>query len=127
MAGMYAVYHGADGVKRIATRIHALATAFADAVKNAGLTVVHEQFFDTVLVKTDKANTIYQSALDKGFNLRKVDENHLAVAFSEVSDEKDFAILTEIFTGSSVQLGELKISLNDNLLRNDAILSHPVF
>ena len=79
------------------------------------------------MVKTDKANTIYQSALDKGFNLRKVDENHLAVAFSEVSDEKDFAILTEIFTGSSVQLGELKISLNDNLLRNDAILSHPVF
>ncbi|ELA08147.1 glycine dehydrogenase [Moraxella macacae 0408225] len=127
MAGMYAVYHGAKGVARIATRIHALATAFAQAVKTAGLTVVYDQFFDTVLVKTDNAGFIYQSALDKGINLRQVDGEHLAVAFSEVSDEQDFADLTEIFTGKPVKLGELTISLKANLLRKDKILTHPVF
>lgn len=128
LAGMYAVYHGAEGVKRIATRIHALATAFAQAIKNANMNVVHEQFFDTVLVNTDgQTEQIYQNALNVGYNLRKVDENHIAVAFSEVSDEQDFAVLTQLFTGSSVELGELTLSLDKNLLRNDAILSHPVF
>ncbi|EFA2852463.1 glycine dehydrogenase (aminomethyl-transferring), partial [Escherichia coli] len=52
LAGMYAVYHGPEGVKRIATRIHALASAFAQAIKQAGMSIVHEQFFDTVLVNT---------------------------------------------------------------------------
>lgn len=128
LAGMYAVYHGAKGVKRIATRIHTLATAFADVVKKAGLSVVYEQFFDTVLVKTDKAEQIYQNALNAGYNLRKVDDNHLAVAFSEVSDEQDFAVLTEVFTGTAQKLPEnAQISLADSVLRQDEIFTHPVF
>lgn len=128
LAGMYAVYHGAEGVKRIATRIHGLATAFAKAVKTAGLSVVHEQFFDTVLVKTDgQTEQIYQNALNVGFNLRKVDANHIAVAFSEVSDANDFAILTQLFGANSELPTELTMALDNSLLRQDAILKHPVF
>lgn len=128
LAGMYAVYHGAKGVKRIATRIHTLATAFSDVVKKSGLSVVYEQFFDTVLVKTDKAEQVYQKALNAGYNLRKVDDNHLAVAFSEVSDEQDFAVLTEIFTGTAHNLPEnAQISLANSVLRKDEIFTHPVF
>ncbi len=129
LAGMYAVYHGSAGVKRIATRIHALATAFANAIKAAGLTVVHPQFFDTVMVKTDgHTEQIYQNALNVGFNLRKVDEQHLAVAFHEVSDSQDFEILTQLFTGKAVELPhELVISLDKAVLRTDAILTHAVF
>lgn len=129
MAGMYAVYHGSEGVKRIATRIHALATAFAEAVKKAGMSVVHNQFFDTVLVQTDgQTEQIYQNALNVGFNLRKVDGKGIAVAFSEVSDAQDFAILTQLFTGESATLpAQLTVSLNDNLLRKDKVLNHPVF
>lgn len=128
LAGMYAVYHGAKGVKRIATRIHTLATAFSDVVKKSGLSVVYEQFFDTVLVKTDKAEQVYQKALNAGYNLRKVDDNHLAVAFSEVSDEQDFAVLTEVFTGTSHNLPEnAQISLANSVLRKDEIFTHPVF
>lgn len=128
LAGMYAVYHGAKGVKRIATRIHTLATAFSDVVKKSGLSVVYEQFFDTVLVKTDKAEQVYQKALNAGYNLRKVDDNHLAVAFSEVSDEQDFAVLTEVFTGTAHNLPEnAQISLANSVLRKDEIFTHPVF
>lgn len=128
LAGMYAVYHGAKGVKRIATRIHTLATAFSDVVKKSGLSVVYEQFFDTVLVKTEKAEQVYQNALNAGYNLRKVDDNHLAVAFSEVSDEQDFAVLTEVFTGTAQKLPEnAQISLADSVLRQDEIFTHPVF
>ncbi|MGD3758400.1 glycine dehydrogenase (aminomethyl-transferring), partial [Xanthomonas citri pv. citri] len=91
LAGMYAVYHGPEGVKRIATRIHALASAFAQAIKQAGMSIVHEQFFDTVLVNTQgQTEQIYQNALNIGYNLRKVDDNHIAIAFNETSDAADF-------------------------------------
>jgi glycine dehydrogenase len=77
-------------VKRIATRIHALASAFAAAVSvSDGLEVVHPAFFDTVLVEcgNGKAGDIYQRALDAGFNLRRVGETvgSLAIAFHEES------------------------------------------
>ncbi len=129
LAGMYAVYHGSTGVKRIATRIHALATAFANVIKNAGMHVVHEQFFDTVLIETgEQTQQIYQNALNIGFNLRKVDDNHLAVAFSETSDENDFSTLTQLLTGEATALPEtLQVSLSSDLLRQDDILTHPVF
>ena len=128
MAGMYAVYHGPVGVKRIATRIHALATAFANTVKAAGFGIVHEQFFDTVMVKTDaKTAEIYQNALNVGINLRQFDDNHLLVAFSETSDANDFVQLTGIFGANTDLPTELAISLDDSLLRRDEILSHPVF
>ena len=99
LAGMYAVYHGPEGVKRIATRIHALASAFAQAIKQAGMSIVHEQFFDTVLVNTKgQTEQIYQNALNIGYNLRKVDDNHIAIAFNETSDAADFGVLTQLFT-----------------------------
>ncbi|HBI49224.1 MAG TPA: glycine dehydrogenase (aminomethyl-transferring), partial [Moraxellaceae bacterium] len=129
LAGMYAVYHGPEGVKRIATRIHALASAFAQAIKQAGMSIVHEQFFDTVLVDTQgQTEQIYQNALNIGYNLRKVDDNHIAIAFNETSDAADFGVLTQLFTGVAAQLSDnISLSLPASLLRTDAILSHPVF
>ena len=129
LAGMYTVYHGPEGIKRIATRIHALATAFAAAIKQAGMTVVHEQFFDTVLVATNgQTEQIYQNALNIGYNLRKVDDNHIAVAFSETSDAADFGILTQLFTGVASELSsDINFALPASMLRTDAILSHLVF
>lgn len=132
LAGMYAVYHGAEGVKRIATRIHSLATAFADALQaNSGsLKVVHQVFFDTVAVDCgDKAESIYQNALAAGFNLRRVNKNVLAVAFHEESSLEDLGALFCLFTGKT-QLSianEVAFRLPDNLLRQEPILQHPVF
>ena len=130
LAGMYAVYHGPEGVKRIATRIHALASAFAAAVSvSDGLEVVHPAFFDTVLVECgNKAGDIYQRALDAGFNLRRVGETQLAIAFHEESSAEDFAALTKVFTGKAAALPqEISFTLPQNLLREDKILQHPVF
>lgn len=130
LAGMYAVYHGPEGVKRIATRIHALASAFADVISvSDGLEVVHKVFFDTVLVECGaKAAEIYQNALDSGFNLRRVGDRQLAVAFHEESSAEDFAALTVLFTGQAAALpSEISFALPQSLLRQDAILQHPVF
>ena len=130
LAGMYAVYHGPEGVKRIAKRIHAIATAFAQAIEAAeGVSVVHSQFFDTVLVEAgSNAAAINEALLAKGINVRQVGETALAVAFHELSGAQDFADLTEAFTGTAASLpAEAAISLPESLLRTDAILSHPVF
>ena len=132
LAGMYAVYHGPEGVKRIAQRIHALASAFADVVaagKTGNLKVVHSDFFDTVLVDCGPgADDIYQAALKRGFNLRRVSDTVLGVAFHEESSAEDFAVLTRLFTGSEAALPEnISGKLSADVLRGDAILSHEVF
>jgi len=132
LAGMYAVYHGPEGVNRIARRIHALAVAFADAVQAAGGKVVHSVFFDTVAVdfgSKAQADGVYQKALDAGFNLLRIGENVLAAAFSETSSAEEFAQLVELFTGKAVALPENAPAsrLPENLQRKTAILQHPVF
>ncbi|MDO5686122.1 MAG: aminomethyl-transferring glycine dehydrogenase [Neisseria sp.] len=128
LAGMYAVYHGAEGVRRIAERIHALAATFAAAVSGS-LKVVHETIFDTVLVDCGaRADEIFQAALTRGFNLRKVSDTVLGVAFHEESSAEDFAALTEIFTGKAHTLPEkAQCTLPEALLRQDAIFTHEVF
>lgn len=133
LAGMYAVYHGPEGLKRIATRIHAMATAFSDVIKasDGGLKVIHDQIFDTVLVDCGTANLatqIYENAENVGYNLWREGDTMLSVSFSEISNAVDFETLTQLFTNKAESLpSEAKVSLNEALLRTDAILTHPVF
>lgn len=126
LAGMYAVYHGAVGLKRIATRIHALAVSFAKAVKSSELAVRHDVFFDTVLVECGgQAQTIFKTAKDKGYNLWQHDNGGISVSFHELTDEAEFDELCQIF-GVKGSLDAIQIQLGD-LLRQDDILTHPVF
>ncbi|WP_230656811.1 aminomethyl-transferring glycine dehydrogenase [Psychrobacter sp. I-STPA10] len=133
LAGMYAVYHGPVGLKRIANRIHALASAFAEVINNADapLNVVHQQFFDTVLVDCGSeklATQIFENAENVGYNLWRIGSDKLAIAFSETSDQTDFEILTQLFVNKSHSLPEqASTTLADELLRKDEILTHPVF
>ncbi|MGP5493439.1 aminomethyl-transferring glycine dehydrogenase [Psychrobacter celer] len=134
LAGMYAVYHGPGGVKRIATRIHAFATAFADVIKSAAdskLTVVHEQFFDTVVIDCGSENLatqIFENAENIGYNLWRLGTTKLSVAFSETSDAQDFKALTQLFVSKAHDLpAEARVSLDSAHLRTDDILTHPVF
>ncbi|MFC6381678.1 aminomethyl-transferring glycine dehydrogenase [Psychrobacter glacincola] len=134
LAGMYAVYHGPNGVKRIATRIHAFATAFADVIKgtnDSNLNVVHDQFFDSVVIDCGSeklATQIFENADNVGYNLWRLDDTKLSVAFSETSDQKDFNVLTQLFITKAHDLPEdARVSLNSAHLRTDDILTHPVF
>lgn len=134
LAGMYAVYHGPNGVKRIATRIHAFATAFADVIKGANdsnLNVVHDQFFDSVVVDCGSekmATQIFENADNTGYNLWRLGDTKLSVAFSETSDAQDFNVLTQLFVSKAHDLpAEARVSLDSAHLRSDDILTHPVF
>ena len=134
LAGMYAVYHGPNGVKRIATRIHAFATAFAKVIRDANddnLSVVHDQFFDAVVVDCGSeklATQIFENADNVGYNLWRLGDTKLSIAFSETSDQQDFKVLTQLFVNKTHDLPETaSVSLDSAHLRTDDILTHPVF
>ncbi|POZ62324.1 aminomethyl-transferring glycine dehydrogenase [Chromobacterium alticapitis] len=131
IAGLYAVYHGAEGVRRIAARIHRLAAIFAHAVQSAGGKLAFDRFFDTVQVDAPKADAIYAAALAAGYNLRRVGKTVLGVAFHEAATEADLAKLIELFTGKPADIAQLDAAALDAipaaLKRESAILTHPVF
>jgi len=132
IAGMYAVYHGAEGVKRIAARIHRMAAIFAHAVKAAGGKLAFDRFYDTVQVELGaNAANVYAAALAAGINLRDAGNGVLGVAFHEAASEADLKQLIEIFTGKPADIAALDAAAADAipaaLKRESAILSHPVF
>jgi glycine cleavage system P protein (glycine dehydrogenase) len=86
LAAMYAVYHGPDGLRRIAERVHALAAGLAAALREGGVEVVHDRFFDTVLAHVPgRAGQVIDAARSSGINLGPVDAGHVRVACDEVT------------------------------------------
>jgi glycine dehydrogenase len=135
MAGMYAVYHGPQGLKTIATRIHRLTAILAEGLKRAGVKLLTGQFFDTVHIDLGaRAESIHQAAVAAGFNLRRVSAGVLGVSFDETTTRNDVAELFKLITQVTLdmetfdtQLAAADPALPAALLRDDAILAHPVF
>ncbi|MBP7524069.1 MAG: aminomethyl-transferring glycine dehydrogenase [Propionivibrio sp.] len=135
MAGMYAVYHGPQGLRAIAGRIHRLAAILAEGLKRAGIAVLSKSFFDTLQIDLGaKALSVYQDTLAAGFNLRHVATGVLGIALNEKTTRDDVAALIKLIAGVSAdieaidaQIKQADPSLPGALLRGDAILAHPVF
>ena len=135
MAGMYAVYHGPQGLRAIAGRIHRLTAILADGLKRAGITVLNKCFFDTLQIDLGaRAISVYQGALTAGFNLRLAATGVLGIALNEKSTRDDVATLIKLIAGVSAdieaidaQVRQSDASIPATLLRSDAILAHPVF
>ncbi|PXA65612.1 glycine dehydrogenase (aminomethyl-transferring) [Arthrobacter psychrochitiniphilus] len=102
MAGMYAVYHGPEGLKRIATRVHAMAVAVAETATAAGHTVVHANYFDTLKIRIASvsghaAAELVAAAHAAGYLLRQVDHDHVQIAVDETTTEADVAGFATLF------------------------------
>ena len=125
MASMYAVYHGASGLKSIAHQVNRLARLMAEALGDA---VVHDTFFDTLLVKVADAVGVVAKASDAGYLLRLVDAEHVAIALDETTTQDDVETVLKAF-GFEGQLGfkPASIGLPASLVRTSRYLEHPVF
>src|SRR5205085_2356509 len=99
VAGMYAVYHGPEGLRAIARRTHAYASALASGLAPLdGTDVVHDAFFDTVLVRVPgRAADVVSAAVDRGVNLRRVDDDHVAVTTDETTVREDVSAVLAAF------------------------------
>ena len=98
VAAMYAGYHGADGLRTIARRVHAHARALAGGLRSAGIDVPEERFFDTVLARVPgRAAEIQAAARRLGVNIWRVDDDHVSVACDEATTEDHVAAVLEAF------------------------------
>ncbi len=85
IAGLYACWHGPDGLRAIAARVHRLASSLAATLRAGGLDVRHESCFDTVTVDGVDADTVLAAAVERGIDLRRVSDDAVAVSFDETS------------------------------------------
>ena len=135
MASMYAVYHGADGITRIARRVHTLAAAFATGVRELGFGIAASHLFDTVAVQVgEQHRAIIAAAQEAKINLRDFAEwPVVGVAFDETHSMQDVEKLLALFAriagkpAPRLVFGDIVSMIPDALQRKTAFLTHPVF
>ena len=137
MAGMFAVYHGPEGLRQIATSIARQARGFADRLRAAGYDIVHGAFFDTLLVHTPgRAADIVAAAYQNGVLLREVDADHVGLSFDQTTAESSGrGVGSEVFDALAAAFGlddyrgqhARDTALPEALQRASGYLDHPVF
>jgi glycine dehydrogenase len=135
MAAMYAVFHGPDGLKDIATRITVLASAMAEELRAEAYELVSDNFFDTVVIKVDDAKALRQRAEAASINFRYFDNNLVGISLDETttySDVLDILLLLDkenehSLTGFEVHEDDTLDHIPTALTRTSEFLTHPVF
>jgi len=138
MAAFYAIYHGPEGLKTIAGRIHRLTDLLAVGLQQKGLKLAHDSWFDTLCIDAgSQRDALYQGAQTSGFNLRKLGDEHLCISLDERSDRAEIAALWTALLGADhgLDIGTLDAELVSNgsdsipaeLERTSVFLTHPVF
>ncbi len=129
MAGFYAIYHGPEGLKKIAQSIHSRAIALAKGVNELGYDLKSSSFFDTVTVQS-KSHTqeIFLRAQDQQMNLRMLDESHISISLDEATTGQEIENITKLFkVFSKKEKINLSFDLSANVKRASQYLTHPVF
>jgi glycine dehydrogenase len=141
MAAMYAVYHGPEGLSRIADRVHGFTRVLAEQVQKAGYKITNETYFDTLTIDVSNvsggADAVHRAARTAGINLREVDENHVGISLDESVSAPDLVSLVNVFarsaSSSPLDLSSLtepqshNSPIPSNLHRTSPYLNHPVF
>jgi glycine dehydrogenase len=134
MAAAYAVYHGPEGLRKIAERTHALTQLTALSLKELGYEVLTEAFFDTIRVRVSDSQAVRTATEAAGLNLRYFGDDTVGISFDEVKTYEDAVALISIFSqldGKTVNLDEIENALSwefdEVLTRSSAYLTHPVF
>ncbi|MEM7053311.1 MAG: aminomethyl-transferring glycine dehydrogenase [Pseudomonadota bacterium] len=136
MAGFYAVWHGADGLKTIARRTHRLTQLVAKALSDAGLPAVHDAYFDTLVINVDphRKPTLLEQAEEHGLNLRADLHGQIAFSFNEVTRLEQAEQLIKLLTDQPMDLNALdaqmpadQTALPESLQRESEFLTHEVF
>ena len=124
IAGFYAVWHGPEGLRRIARRVNLQARLLAEAARRGGHGLRHDAFFDTLAIETDDADGLIARALEAGFNLRRIDASGVGVALDETVTRSDLARLAEVL---GADLSGASASIPPALLRGTSFLEQAIF
>ena len=128
VAGAYAMYHGPEGLRAIAERLHTNAARVAAALQKAGYGIAHKNFFDTVVVEAPgAADELVAKALDAGVNIRRFDANRVGISVGESHDDAVLGRLVKALGGELPAEADPAFGIPDALLRTDDYMQHPIF
>ena len=129
MAGFYALYHGKDGLIKIAQKVNLLTSILKENLSDEGFESKNDDFFDTLVIKTKSVtNEVHARAIENNINLRIIDSESLGISLDETSSIEDVKILLSIFSSSDRELIESsKKSIPESLERKSDFLNHVVF
>jgi glycine dehydrogenase len=133
MAGMYAVYHGAAGLRSIAQRVHSLTRILADGCRQLGFQLQAEHFFDTITIAIPNGAVVLERAAAQKINLRWLDDNTVGISLDETTTKQDVIDLWTVLAGAVeftfTEIAEAQKDLNPHpaLNRSSLYLTHPVF
>lgn len=132
MASMYVIYHGPEGIRRIANLVYSSTATLKSALEQMGLKVVNDTFFDTLTVESDKATDIIKACREARINLRVLDDKHFGVSLDETVTAKDLQVLIgAIAKGAGQQAAsidaEAEAQVPAEFARQSEILTHPIF
>jgi len=132
MAGMYAVYHGPEGLRKIALRIHGLTKSLETALTGLGLKQTNTNYFDTLKVEVADKAAVQSEAIRREVNFRYFDSNHVGISLDETTTAGEVEVIVEVFASvlnkkTKAKIESLPISWPSSLIRTSAYLTHPVF
>ncbi len=135
MAGMYAVYHGAEGIKHIAKRIHNKANALASAIQDLGFDQVNEQYFDTLLIDLGdiSSDSVNEVALEAHINFLYVDEHTICISLNETTTQQDLndiiAVLASVKGCEATRITDVydSTTISESLQRKTDFMTNEVF
>ena len=135
IAGFYAVYHGAEGLRMIAERVHRYAQILAAGIRHCGHELVSACYFDTLLIRVpNRAIRISARAVEAGVNFRIIDADHIGISLDETTTRNHIRAVWQVFSSPGYDMPDISIldkilqeCIPNTLLRNDAILQNPVF
>ncbi len=133
MASMYAVFHGASGLRKIAKRVALLTQTVAAAIGERGFELYAENFFDTIVVKTSDVEAIHAKARSQQINLRYIDKQHVGISLDEATNIDDLYDLINCFENDtdpvafSIDQDAEPEHIPASLVRTSNYLTHPVF
>jgi len=135
IAALYGVYHGPDGLRLIAGRVHRMTEILAAGLRQLGFEIESEAFFDTLTVRvTGQAARIVARAREARINLREIDPDRVGISFDETTKRRDLTALWRVFSSKSEKLLDIdkidaavKSCIPKSLQRTSVFLTHPVF
>jgi len=135
IASMYAVYHGPDGLRSIARRVHSFASKLASGLRQLGFEIAHKAFFDTIRIEVGKMSSqdILERAEKADCNLRALGPHSLGISMDETTTDADLEILMAALRGTNVRdfendkLAGSEFQVPQSAIRSSDFLTHPVF
>ena len=128
VASMYAVYHGSDGLRRMAHRVHRQARALARGLEGAGYRVVHDQYFDTLRVEVGaQGDALLVQARAEGMNFRDLGDGHWGIALDETTHKDDLQAILTLLGGKLPSTVDEGLDWGPDHVRHSRFMEHPVF